>query len=104
MLQKKWISLGVPFIIASYSLLLMMVAQVTNLEVGDFVHTLGDAHIYDNHVNQINLQLSREPRELPQMKLNKDVKNILDFKYEDFTLENYNPHKRIVGAVAVWLT
>lgn len=95
------IFLGVPFNIASYSLLLMMVAQVTNLEVGEFVHTLGDAHIYDNHVNQINLQLSREPRELPQMKLNKDVKNILDFKYEDFTLENYNPHKRIVGAVAV---
>ncbi|MGI6359976.1 MAG: thymidylate synthase [Acholeplasmatales bacterium] len=95
------IFLGVPFNIASYSLLLMMVAQVTNLEVGEFVHTLGDAHIYDNHVSQINLQLSREPRPLPTMKLNKDVKNILDFKYEDFTLENYNPHKRIVGAVAV---
>ncbi len=95
------IFLGVPFNIASYALLLMMVAQVTGLEAGEFVHTLGDAHIYSNHFDQINLQLSREPRALPKMIINKDVKNILDFKYEDFKLEDYNPHKRIVGAVAV---
>ncbi len=95
------IFLGVPFNIASYSLLLMMVAQVTNLKVGEFVHTLGDAHIYDNHFEQIHLQLSREPRKLPIMTLNKDIKNILDFTYEDFKLENYNPHKRITGVVAV---
>jgi len=95
------IFLGVPFNIASYSLLLMMVAQVTGLKPFEFVHTLGDAHIYKNHFEQINLQLSREPRTLPTMKINKDIKNILDFKFSDFKLENYNPHKRIVGKVAV---
>lgn len=96
------IFLGVPFNIASYALLLMMVAQVTNLKPKLFVHTLGDAHIYANHVEQIKLQLSREPRKLPQMILNKEVKSILDFKYEDFKLEDYNPHPRIKGVVAVW--
>lgn len=95
------IFLGVPFNIASYSLLLMMVAQVTNLEVGEFVHTLGDAHIYDNHFDQINLQLSREPRKLPKMKINKDIKCITDFKFSDFELEGYTPHKAIKGIVAV---
>lgn len=95
------IFLGVPFNIASYALLLMMVAQVTNLKPKLFVHTLGDAHIYANHVEQIKLQLSREPRKLPQMILNKEVKSILDFKYEDFKLEDYNPHPRIKGVVAV---
>lgn len=95
------IFLGVPFNIASYSLLLMMVAQVTGLKVGEFVHTLGDAHIYDNHFEQINLQLSREPRALPKMTLNKDIKDILDFTYDDFKLTDYNPHKRIRGVVAV---
>ncbi len=95
------IFLGVPFNIASYALLLMMVAQVTNLEPYEFIHTLGDAHIYDNHVEQINLQLSREPRKLPKMTLNPKIKNILDFKFEDFELTEYNPHKGIKGAVAV---
>ncbi len=95
------IFLGVPFNIASYSLLLMMVAQVTGLEPAEFVHTIGDAHIYTNHYDQINLQLSREPKSLPKMIINPDVKNILDFKYEDFKLKDYNPHKRITGAVAV---
>ena len=93
--------LGVPFNIASYALLLMMVAQVTGLEVGDFVHTLGDAHIYNNHFEQIKEQLSREPRKLPRMVINPDVKNIFDFKYEDFTLEDYDPHPHIKGLVAV---
>ena len=93
--------LGVPFNIASYALLLMMVAQVTNLEVGDFVHTLGDAHIYNNHFEQIREQLSREPRHLPRMVINPEVKNIFDFKYEDFTLEDYDPHPHIKGVVAV---
>ncbi len=93
--------LGVPFNIASYSLFLMMVAQVCNMEVGDFVHTIGDAHIYDNHIEQIKLQLTREPSELPTMKINKDVHDLFSFKYEDFTLENYNPHKAIKGKVAV---
>lgn len=96
------IFLGIPFNIASYSLLLMMVAQVTDLEVGEFVHTIGDAHIYHNHFDQINLQLSREPRKLPKMVINKEVKSIFDFKYDDFTLEDYNPHKSIKGVVAVW--
>lgn len=95
------IFLGIPFNIASYSLLLMMVAQVTDLEVGEFVHTIGDAHIYHNHFDQINLQLSREPRKLPKMVINKEVKSIFDFKYDDFTLEDYNPHKSIKGVVAV---
>ena len=93
--------LGVPFNIASYALFTMMIAQVTGLKPGVFVHTLGDAHIYLNHLEQINLQLSREPRELPTMKINPNVKSIFDFKYEDFELENYNPHGRIKGKVAV---
>ena len=93
--------LGVPFNIASYALLLMMVAQVTGLEVGDFVHTLGDAHIYNNHFEQITEQLSREPRKLPRMVINPEVKNIFDFKYEDFSLEDYDPHPHIKGVVAV---
>lgn len=93
--------LGVPFNIASYALFTMMIAQVCDLELGDFVHTIGDAHIYLNHLDQINLQLQRECRQLPTMKLNKNIKSIYDFKYEDFTLENYNPHKGIKGKVAV---
>jgi thymidylate synthase len=95
------IFLGVPFNIASYALLLMMVAQVCNLKVGEFVHTLGDAHLYSNHIEQANLQLSRELRPLPTMKINPDVKDIFSFKYEDFTLENYDPHPHIKAAVAV---
>ena len=93
--------LGVPFNIASYALFTMMIAQVCNLKYGSFVHTIGDAHIYLNHLEQINTQLSREPRELPTMKINPNVKSIYDFKYEDFELENYNPHKGIKGKVAV---
>ena len=93
--------LGVPFNIASYALLTMMVAQVSGLELGEFVHTLGDAHIYSNHLDQIKLQLSREPRDLPTMKLNPNITSLYDFVYEDFTLENYNPHKAIKGEVAV---
>lgn len=95
------IFLGVPFNIASYALLLMMVAQVTGLEAGDFVHTLGDAHIYNNHIEQVREQLSREPRALPKMKLNPNVKSIFDFKYEDFELTDYNPNPHIAGKVAV---
>lgn len=95
------IFLGVPFNIASYSLLLMMMAQVTNLKVGDFIHTFGDAHIYSNHLEQVKLQLSREPRSLPKMKINPDVKTIFDFKYEDFELIDYNPHPHIKGEVSV---
>ena len=93
--------LGVPFNIASYALLLQMMAQVTGLRAGDFVHTLGDAHIYLNHLEQVKLQLTREPRPLPTMKINPDVKNIFDFKYEDFELENYNPWPHISGQVSV---
>jgi thymidylate synthase len=93
--------LGVPFNIASYSLLLLMVAQVCGLEPGEFVHTTGDTHLYLNHMEQTDLQLSREPRPLPTMRLNPDVKNIFDFKYEDFELLNYDPHPHIKGVVAV---
>ena len=95
------IFLGVPFNIASYALLTMMMAQVCNLQPGDFIHTFGDAHLYNNHIEQTNLQLSREPRPLPTMKINPDVKDIFQFKFEDFTLENYDPWPHIKGAVAV---
>ncbi|MDP4266249.1 MAG: thymidylate synthase [Bacteroidota bacterium] len=95
------IFLGVPFNIASYSLLTMMIAQVTGLKCGEFIHTLGDAHLYLNHIEQAKLQLSREPRELPIMKINPEVKSIYDFKYEDFELINYNPHPHIKATVAV---
>lgn len=93
--------LGVPFNIASYALLTMMIAQVCNLEPGDFIHTLGDAHLYNNHIEQAHLQLSRDLRPLPEMKINPEVKNIFDFKLEDFELLNYDPHPHIKGAVAV---
>lgn len=95
------IFLGVPFNIASYALLTMMMAQVCDLEPGEFVHTLGDAHIYLNHLDQVKLQLSREPKNLPQMRINPDVKSIFDFKYEDFSLENYEAHPHIKGAISV---
>ncbi|MFL2569633.1 MAG: thymidylate synthase [Flavobacteriales bacterium] len=95
------IFLGVPFNIASYALLTMMVAQVCDLELGEFVHTLGDAHIYSNHFEQTELQLSRELRPLPKMTINPEVKSIFDFKYEDFQLEDYDPHPHIKGKVAV---
>ncbi|WP_316747260.1 thymidylate synthase [Pedobacter gandavensis] len=95
------IFLGVPFNIASYALLTMMVAQVCGLECGDFVHTLGDAHLYNNHIDQARLQLSREPKKLPLMKINPEVKDLMDFKFEDFNLEGYEPHPHIKGAVAI---
>jgi thymidylate synthase len=93
--------LGVPFNIASYALFTLMVAQVTGLKPGDFVHTFGDAHIYNNHLDQVRLQLSREPYPLPQMKLNPTVKSIFDFKYEDFELVGYQAHPHIKGEVSV---
>lgn len=93
--------LGVPFNIASYALLLLMMAQTTGLKPGEFIHTLGDAHLYLNHIDQARLQLSREPRQLPKMIINPDVKDIFGFKYEDFTLEDYNPHPHIKAEVSV---
>ena len=93
--------LGVPFNIASYALFTMMIAQVCGLEPGDFVHTLGDAHIYLNHLEQVNKQIKRSLRPLPKMVINPNVKSIFDFKYEDFTLLDYNPHSGIKGKVAV---
>ena len=92
------IFLGVPFNIASYALLTMMIAQVCDLEPGDFVHTLGDAHIYNNHLEQVDLQLTRKPKKLPQLKMNPNVKSIFDFKYEDFSLENYEADPSIKGS------
>ena len=95
------IFLGVPFNIASYALLTMMMAQVCDLKPGEFIHTFGDAHIYSNHYEQLQLQLSRDPRPLPKMILNPEIKDIFSFQYEDFTLVDYNPHPHIKGAVAV---
>lgn len=93
--------LGVPFNIASYALLTMMIAQVCDLDLGDFVHSFGDVHLYNNHIDQANEQLKREPKALPIMKMNPDIKNIEDFKYEDFQLINYNPHPHIKAAVSI---
>ncbi len=93
--------LGVPFNIASYALLTMMVAQVTGLERGEFIHTLGDAHLYDNHIEQAQLQMSREPRPLPTMRIDPSVRSIFDFEYEHFRLENYQPHPHIPAPIAV---
>lgn len=95
------IFLGVPFNIASYALFLKMMAQITGLEAHEFVHTLGDAHIYTNHIEQVKLQLTREPKPLPQMTLNQNVDSIFDFKFEDFTLSNYEAHPHIKGAISV---
>ena len=95
------IFLGVPFNIASYSFLLMMMAQVTGLQPGEFIHTLGDAHIYLNHEEQVRLQLTRDPRPLPTVKLNPEIKSIFDFRFEDFTVDNYDPHPHIKGAISV---
>jgi thymidylate synthase len=95
------IFLGVPFNIASYALLTMMIAQVCNLELGEFIHTFGDAHIYNNHFAQIELQLSREPKSLPKMILNPEIKDIFEFDFNDFTLEGYEPHPGIKGSVAI---
>lgn len=93
--------LGVPFNIASYALLLQMMAQVTGLKAGEFIHTLGDAHIYSNHFEQVKIQLQREPRKLPRMVINPEVKDIFGFKFEDFSLEDYDPHPHIAGKVSV---
>jgi thymidylate synthase len=93
--------LGVPFNIASYALLTMMLAQVCDLEPGDFVHTLGDTHLYTNHLEQARLQLGREPRPLPRMRINSEVHSIFDFQYADFALEGYDPHPHIKAEVAV---
>ncbi len=95
------IFLGVPFNIASYALLTLMIAQVCQLEPGEFIHTFGDAHIYNNHIEQLELQLSREPRALPKMILNPAITNLFDFNFEDFSLEGYDPHPHIKGAVAI---
>jgi len=95
------IFLGVPFNIASYALLTLMMAQVCNLKPGEFIHTLGDAHIYSNHIEQAKLQLSRDFRPLPTMKINSEIKNIFDFKFEDFELQNYDPHPHIKATVAI---
>ena len=95
------IFLGVPFNIASYSLLLMMTAQVTGLQPGEFIHTLGDAHIYLNHIDQVKLQLSRKPRPLPHLQLNPEIKDIFDFQYDDFSLSGYDPHPHIKGEISV---
>ena len=93
--------LGVPFNIASYALLLMMIAQVTDLEVGEFIHSFRDVHIYLNHLEQVKEQLSRTPRKLPKMRINPEVKSINDFKFEDFSLEDYDPHTHIAGQVSI---
>ena len=93
--------LGVPFNIASYALLTMMIAQVCYLEYGEFVHSFGDVHLYSNHIEQARLQLTRQERALPQMKINPEIKNIEDFRYEDFKLINYDPHPHIKAAVSV---
>ena len=95
------IFLGVPFNIASYALFTMMIAQTCGLQYGEFIHTLGDAHIYNNHIEQVKLQLTREPRKLPIMKLNPEKKDIFSFDYDDFQLEGYDPHPHIKGEVAV---
>lgn len=95
------IFLGVPFNIASYALLTMMVAQVTGLQAGEFIHTMGDAHIYNNHLDQVKLQLTREPGSLPQMKINPEVRDLFGFKFDDFELINYDPHPHIKGEVSV---
>ncbi len=95
------IFLGVPFNIASYALLLLMMAQVTGLKPLEFIHTLGDAHIYKNHIEQVKLQLTREPRKLPAMKINPEIKSIFDFSYQDFQLENYDPHPHIKGEISI---
>ena len=95
--------LGVPFNIASYALLTMMIAQVCGLQAGEFIHTLGDAHLYSNHIEQAQLQLTRDFRPLPTMRINPEIKNLFDFTYEDFELLNYDPHPHIKAAVAIWL-